>query len=163
MGLIILLTVLGGLDSSARAVCGDCGTLRMRSLLYEVPLPFSFIEPGEVTELVYRAYPEACPHQWLPVEENRHPCGNVFWDGDFLQASWLEAHGILSQASAVDPKGAADLIRWLHRNEVELARWDPLLQERGIRSEEADLIKALPFAGADEFRDWSARLTADGN
>lgn len=146
------LVVLSGVDSSYRACCWKCGMFLVRTTLFDLPLPHTSTEPAAGVDVIRSAYPGPCFHDWKPVVENRHACGNVDVFGPWQAAATAERIGLLESARAVDPQGAADLARCLLRQGAP-SNWDALLQERGPEDS-----APKPFTSADEFRSWVSRF-----
>ena len=144
--------VLSSVESSYRACCWKCGMFLMRTTLFDLPLPHTWTQPAAGVDVISAAYPGPCYHDWMPVVENRHACGNIDVFGPWQAAATAERLGLLESARAVDPKGAADLARWLLRQGPP-SNWDALLQERGPEDS-----ASKPFTSADEFQSWVLRF-----
>jgi len=144
----LLSFLVAGCGVSTTYLCENCGSSRRTvELVRGMPIAWT-TRAGEVTPLIADAYPGGCAHAWVFLCGTRSGwCwqkGEAF--GRVAAVYEAASRGVLDAARDVDPRGAADLARWLLRG--------------GATAEE--IADAPRFESAEAFRTWFLARLARG-
>ena len=135
---LFLLTMIAAIVTttmSGRCVpyslCVNCAMVR-----HDVGL-HSYFESDGLSDVIQDAHPGPCRHHWVGLFPKRGTSLRML-------AENLDHLGIVEAAKKVDPKGAADLVRWC----------------LGRARQVGDLTEHAAFKTRDEFRAWFDALRA---
>jgi hypothetical protein len=144
---VLLLLFLAGGTWGGSYFCTRCGRIQDRVKIgFVIPVAWKTSET-EFSEIVSKTYRARCGHEWML----RYGSGVTFLclrghgDRGWREAESVLDSGMLRAAEKVDPKGAADLLRWVLGH---AGNFNARCEERAKQG----------FESAADFREWFAEL-----